>query len=155
MKNTIRYIWYEQGWSSGESNRLPQMWPGFKSWCLRYTWLFCSERFFAAYSSFPLSLKTIISKFLFDQEPGRRRTTKWMCFLYKSLLLFIPRITGKMTMYQELISPLQIKWFSVRLVNLTAILGPMYSSLVLQLVLCFKLTVFKVLTSLNLLFAIK
>ena len=135
------------------------MWPAFKSRRLRHTWLFCSERFFDAYSSFPLSLKTIISKFLFDQEPGRRRTTKWMFFLYKSLLSFIPRITAKMTMYQELISPLQIKWFSVRrhskLVNLTAILGLMYSSLVLQLVLCFKLTVFKVLTSLNLLFAIK
>ena len=135
------------------------MWPGFKSRRLRHAWLFCSERFFAAYSSFPFSLKTIISKFLFDQEPGRRRTTKWMCFLHKSLLSFIPMITGKMTMYQELISPLQIKWFSVRrhskLVNLTAILGLMYSSLVLQLVLCFKLTVFKVLTSLNLLFAIK
>ena len=94
----------EQGWRSGESNRFPQMWPGFKSWRLRHSWLFCSERFFAAYSSVPLSLKTIISKFLFDQEPGRRRTTKWMCFLYKSLLSFIPTITSKMTMYQELIS---------------------------------------------------
>ena len=36
---------------------------------------------FSGYSSFPLSLKTNISKFQFDQESGRRRTTLWMCYL--------------------------------------------------------------------------
>ena len=30
---------------------------------------------------FPLSSKTNISKFRFDQESGRRRTTMWMCYL--------------------------------------------------------------------------
>ena len=55
----------EQGWRSGESARLPPMWPGFESWRQRHMWvefvvgsLPCSERFFAGYSGFPLSLKT-------------------------------------------------------------------------------------------------
>ena len=42
----------------------------------------CSERFFSGYSGFPVSSKTNILKFQFDQESGRRRTTKWMCYLY-------------------------------------------------------------------------
>ena len=41
----------------------------------------CSERFFSGHSGFPLSSKTNISKFQFDQESGRRRTTMWMCYL--------------------------------------------------------------------------
>ena len=43
--------------------------------------LSCCERFFSGYSGFPLSPKTNISKFQFDQESGRRRTTSWMCYL--------------------------------------------------------------------------
>ena len=35
----------------------------------------CSERFFSGYPGFPLSSETNISKFQFDQESGRRRTT--------------------------------------------------------------------------------
>ena len=67
----------EQGWRSGESARLPPMWPGFESRTRRLTctWvefvvgsLLCSERFFSGYSGFPLSSKTNISKFQFD--PG-------------------------------------------------------------------------------------
>ena len=38
----------------------------------------CSKRFF---SSFPFSSKSNISRFQFDQESGRRRTTMWMCYL--------------------------------------------------------------------------
>ena len=49
----------------------------------------CSERFFSGYSGFPLSLKTNISKFQFDQESGRRRTTLWMCYLQIVIYLFI------------------------------------------------------------------
>ena len=56
--------------------------------CRRHMWvafvlgsLPCSERFFSGYFSFPLSSKTNISKFQFDQESGRRRTTMWMCYL--------------------------------------------------------------------------
>ena len=54
-----------QGWRSGESTRLPPMWPRFESWRRRHMWvefvlgsLPCSERFFSRYSSFPLSLNT-------------------------------------------------------------------------------------------------
>ena len=64
------------------------MWPGFKSRRRRHMWvefvvgsLLCSERFFSGYSGFPLSSKTSISKFQFDQESGRRRATLWMCYL--------------------------------------------------------------------------
>ena len=60
----------EQGWRSGESTRLPPVWPGFDSRTRRHMWvefvvgsLLCSERFFSGYSGFPLSAKTNISKF--------------------------------------------------------------------------------------------
>ena len=86
----------EQGWHSGESTRLPPMWPGFKSRRRRHMWvefvvgsLPCSERFFSGYSGFPLSSKTNISKFQFDHESGRRRTTLWMCYLQIVIYLFI------------------------------------------------------------------
>ena len=49
----------------------------------------CSERFFSGYSGFPLSSKTIISKFQFDQEPGRQRTILWMCYLQIIIYLFM------------------------------------------------------------------
>ena len=39
------------------------------------------ERKISGYSGFPLSSKTNIFKFQFDQESGRRRTTTWMCYL--------------------------------------------------------------------------
>ena len=37
---------------------------------------------------FSLSSKTNISKFRFDQESGRRRTTLWMCYLQIVIYLF-------------------------------------------------------------------
>ena len=37
---------------------------------------------------FRLSSRTNISKFQFDQEPSRRRTTMWMCYLL-IVILFI------------------------------------------------------------------
>ena len=86
----------EQGWRSGESTRPPPIWPGFQSRRRRHIWvefvvgsLPCSERFFSGYSGFPLSSKTNISKFQFDQESGRRRTTMWMCYLQIVIYLFI------------------------------------------------------------------
>ena len=86
----------EQGWRSGESARLPPMWPGFKSRRRRHVWVEfvvgsppCSERFFSGYSGFLLSSKTNISKFQFHQESGRRRTTMWMCHLQIVIYLFI------------------------------------------------------------------
>ena len=84
--------------------RLPPtniMWPGFKFRRRRHMWVEfvvgsppCSERFFSEYSGFPLSSKTNISKFQFDQESDRRRTTMWMCYLqiviyYLFIYLFI------------------------------------------------------------------
>ena len=71
-----------KGWRSGESARLPPMWPGFKSRRRRHMWvefvvvsLLCSERFFSGYSGFPLSSKTNIFELQFDQESGTLRTT--------------------------------------------------------------------------------
>ena len=66
----------EQGLRSGESTRLPSMWPGFQSQTvdpicelnLLLGSLPCSERFFSGYSGFPLSLKTNNFKFQLDQE---------------------------------------------------------------------------------------
>ena len=49
----------------------------------------CYERFFSGYSGFPLSSKTNISKFQFDQESGGQRTTMWMCYLQIVIYLFI------------------------------------------------------------------
>ena len=51
--------------------------------------LLCSAMFFSGYYGFPLSSKTNISKFQFDQETGRRRTTLWMCYLQIIIYLFI------------------------------------------------------------------
>ena len=89
-------IWGSRGWRSGESARLPPVWSGFKSWRRRHMWvefvvgsLPCSERFFSGFSGFPPSSKTNISKFLFDQESGRRRTTLWMCYLQVIICLLI------------------------------------------------------------------
>ena len=55
----------------------------------KFCYLLCSERFFSGYSGFPLSSKTSISKFQFDQESGRRRTTLWMGYLQIIIYLFI------------------------------------------------------------------
>ena len=75
MCNTTAIRFGEQGWRSGESARLPPMWPGFNSRRRRHVWvefvvgsLPCSERFFSGYSGFPLSSKTNTSKFQFDLE---------------------------------------------------------------------------------------
>ena len=91
-----------QGWRSDESTRLLPMWPGFKSRRWRHMRvefavgsLPCSERFFSRYSSFALSSKTNISKFQFDQESGRRRTTMWMRYLQIVIYLFIYLFTWK------------------------------------------------------------
>ena len=63
----------EQGWRSGESARLPPVWPGFDSRSRCHMWVefvvgfrSCSERFFSGCSGFPVSSKTNTSKFQFD-----------------------------------------------------------------------------------------
>ena len=87
QNKTFRCNHGEQGWRSGESTRLPPMWPGFESWRRRHMWvefvvgsLPCSERFF---SGFPLSLKTNTFKFQFDLE----RTDTSQRVLMNSLVL--------------------------------------------------------------------
>ena len=40
-------------------------------------------------ASFPLSSKPNISKFQFDQESGRWRTTLWMCYLQIIIIIII------------------------------------------------------------------
>ena len=69
-----------KGWRSGESTRLPPMWPGFDSQTRRHMWVEfvvgsrpCSERFFSGYSGFPLFSKTNIFKFQFDTESEGHR----------------------------------------------------------------------------------
>ena len=50
----------------------------------------CSERFFSGNFGFPLSSKTNISKFQFDQESGRRRTAIQIViylFIYNAVAL--------------------------------------------------------------------
>ena len=77
--NLFQYITWglfgEQGWRSGESTRLPSMWPRFKSRRRCHMWvefvvgsLPCSKRFFSGYSGFLLSSKTNTFKFQFDLE---------------------------------------------------------------------------------------
>ena len=65
----------EQGWRSGESPRLPPMWPGFDSQTQCHMWvefvvgsLPCFDRFFSGYSGFPLPSETNISKFQFNLD---------------------------------------------------------------------------------------
>ena len=80
----------EQGWRSGESTRLPPVWPGFESWRRRHMRveffvgsLPCCERFFSGYSGFLLSLKTNTFKFQLDLE----RTDTFQRVLMNSLVL--------------------------------------------------------------------
>ena len=86
-------------------------WPAFKSRLRLHMWvefvvgsLPCSERFLSAYSGFPLSSKTNISKFQFDQESGRRRTTLWMCYLQIFIYLIIYITTNHAITYTNLLS---------------------------------------------------
>ncbi len=67
----------EQGWCSGESARLPPMWPEFDSRSRCHMWVEyvvgsrpCSEGFSPGSSVFLPSWKTNISKFQFDLDRG-------------------------------------------------------------------------------------
>ena len=82
------------------------MWPGFKSQYRCHMWveflvgsLVCYKRFFSGYSGFPLSSKTNVwwTKFQFDQESGRRRTTMWMCYLW-IIIYIIYKSNHKLTL---------------------------------------------------------
>ena len=95
------------------------MWPGFKSRRRRHMWVEFvvgsprySERFFSGYSGFLLSSKTNISKFQFDQESGRRRTTMWMCYLQIVIYLFIYLTLGCAVKREETLTRLEeyLRW---------------------------------------------
>ena len=58
----------EQVWRSGESTRLPPMWPGLNSRTRRHCCCCCSKRLISGFSCFPLSSKINISKFQLDAE---------------------------------------------------------------------------------------
>ena len=78
----------EQKWRSGESTRLSPIYSGFKSRHRPHikvefviSSLPCSERLIFGCSGFSLSSKTNNSKFQFEQESGRRRTTQFWRFI--------------------------------------------------------------------------
>ena len=55
----LKNWWREQGWCSGESTRLPPIWPGSDSRSWRHMWVefivrssLCSKGFFSGYSGF-------------------------------------------------------------------------------------------------------
>ena len=91
----------EQGWRSGESTRLPQMWPGFDSRTRRYMWVefivgprLCSEGFSPGSPVFLHPQKPTI------QIPIRPRNigqiaTPWMCHWDSHLLFYCYFIRGK------------------------------------------------------------
>ena len=56
----------------------------------------CSERFFSGFSGFPLSSKTNISKFKFEQKSGRRKTTCWMCNLQIIIIIIYLNSSAKL-----------------------------------------------------------
>ena len=77
-------IFGDHGWRT----LLPPVWPGLQipvstpyvGWvCCWFSPLL--REVFLRVLRFSLSSKTNISKFQFDQESGRRRTTYWMCYL--------------------------------------------------------------------------
>ena len=50
----------------------------------------CSKKFFSRYSGFPLSSKPTFTNANYTWiRDGRRRTTEWMCYLYRKSLLVI------------------------------------------------------------------
>ena len=102
---TVKGLLGGQEGCSGESTRLPPMWPGFKSRRRHHMWvefvvgsLLCSERFFSGYSGFPLSSKkptfpnSNSTRNQVDEEPlcGCATSTS---FLFRYLLLvFINKV---------------------------------------------------------------
>ena len=105
-KHRCNYALGEKGWRSGESTRLPPMWPGFESWRRRHMWvefvvasLPCLGRFFSGYSGFPLSSKPTLpnskkTRNQLGEEPlSRCATSKIVIYLF--IYLFIYMFTFK------------------------------------------------------------
>ena len=80
----------KQGWHSGKRTHLPPLWRAAQipalnpSMSLLLVFSFVRIGFLQVFRFF-LLLKN--SKFQFDQESGRWRTTKWICYLFKSIII--------------------------------------------------------------------
>ena len=87
-----RVVVGSKGWRSGENAHFSHQcglgsYPGVNAKCglsLLLVLSFAPRGFFSGYSS-----KTNISKFQFDQESGRRRTTLWVCYLQIIIIIII------------------------------------------------------------------
>ena len=81
----------KQGWQIGKRTRLPPLWRAAQipalnpSVSLLLVLSFVRIGFLQVFRFF-LLLKN--SKFQFDQESGRWRTTKWMSYLFKSIIYY-------------------------------------------------------------------
>ena len=78
----------------------------FKSWHQRHFdiqgWVCCwfsplLREVFSRYSRFPLFPNTNISKFLFNQESGRLRTSLWMCYLQIIIIIYYYFLSSQCT----------------------------------------------------------
>ena len=85
----MEYIWkiWEQGWRSGESARLPLMWPGFDSRTRRHMWVEfvvssrrCSEGFSPGTLVFlpPQKLTFLNSNSIWCRAPFKLALLNWM-----------------------------------------------------------------------------
>ena len=94
-------VFRSKGWCSGESARLPPMWPGFKSWHRGHMWVefvvgsvLCSERFFSGYSGFPSPQKPTFpnsnsTRNEVDKEPLCGCATSKSLFIYLFIILLL------------------------------------------------------------------
>ena len=99
-----------KGWRSGESTCLPPMWPmqvqilASMPFC-KQGWVYCwfsplLREVFSGYSRFPLFPNTNISKFLFNQESGRWRTSLWMCYLQIIIIIYYYFLSSQCTCHE-------------------------------------------------------
>ena len=79
--------WGSKGWHSGESARLPPMWPGFKSLHRRHMWVEFAPLLRKGTPVFPSAQKPTFSNSNSTRK-RRRRTTLWMCYLQIIIYLF-------------------------------------------------------------------
>ena len=108
-------------WCSGESTRLPSIWPGFKSRYRRHMWvefvvgsLPCSERFFSGCSCFsPTFPDSNSTRNQVDEEPAL-----WMC-TSKSLFTYLYLAFDRDSLLVEYLTAVQ--WFSVNAQLFTSI----------------------------------
>ena len=84
----------KQRWHSGDSTRLPPMWPGFESWHWRHMWVefvvgscLCSKRFFSGCFGFPLTSKPTfldsnLTRIQVDEKPPSGSATSKLLYIH-------------------------------------------------------------------------